>query len=109
VREKLNAAKKVSLLISFPPIIYPCYAGIDFPTQEELLVYRICKNIQNTDEINRKISKEIGVDFLGYNNVEGLCKGIGLTKDQLCLSCTTGDYSCLKYQPKIKTREETKA
>lgn len=109
VREKLNAAKKVSLLISFPPIIYPCYAGIDFPTQEELLVYRICKTIQNTDEINMKISKEIGVDFLGYNNVEGLCKGIGLTPDQLCLSCTTGDYSCLKYPPKNKTREEMKA
>ena len=29
--------------------------------------------------------------------------------DQLCLSCTTGDYSCLKYKPRFRKREEMKA
>ena len=108
VKEKLKNAKKVSLLLDFPPIMYPCYAGIDFPTQEELLAYRICKAIQDLNEINRKVGKEIGVSFLGYNDVDGLSKGIGIPRDQLCLSCTTGDYSCLKYKPKFRTREEMK-
>jgi len=109
VKEKLKTAKKISLLITFPPIMYPCYAGIDFPTQEELLAYRVCKTTQNLDEINRRVGKEIGVKFLGYNDMESLSKGIGIPMDQLCLSCTTGDYSCLKYKPKFRKREEMKA
>ena len=108
VKEKLKNAKRVSLLLDFPPIMYPCYAGIDFPTQEELLAYRVCGTAHNLDEINRKVGKEIGVNFLGYDDVEGLSKGIGIPKDQLCLSCTMGDYGCLKHRPRFRTREETK-
>lgn len=108
VWEKLKNAIKVSLLLDFPPIMYPCYAGIDFPTQEELLAYRICGTTQDLEEINRRVGKEVGVSFLGYNDVDGLSKGIGIPRDQLCLSCTTGDYSCLKHKPKFRTREEMK-
>jgi len=108
VGRKLRAAKEVSLLLTFPPIMYPCYAGIDFPTQEELLAYRICKDTRDLDEINRRVGEQIGVSFLGYDNVETLSKGIGLPDRQLCLSCTTGDYSCLKRQPRFRTREEMK-
>jgi len=108
VKEKLKDAKEVSFLLTFPPIIFPCYMGIDFPTQEELLVYRVCGPAQNIDEINRKVGKEVGLKFLGYNDVDGLSEGIGLPKDQLCLACTTGDYSCLKQKPKFRTKEEMK-
>ncbi|MEM1581607.1 MAG: hypothetical protein QXK89_03730 [Candidatus Bathyarchaeia archaeon] len=41
VRSKLRGAREISLLLTFLPIIYPCYMGIDFPRQEELLVYRM--------------------------------------------------------------------
>jgi len=108
VGRKLRAAKEVSLLLTFPPIMYPCYAGIDFPTQEELLAYRICRDVKNLDEINRKVGEHIGVSFLGYNDVKTLSRGIGLPECQVCLSCTTGDYSCLKRQPRFMTREEMK-
>jgi len=108
VRDKLKRAKKVSLLLDFPPIMYPCYAGIDFPTQEELLAYRVCKTTRDLDEVNREVGEEIGVSFLGYNDVEGLSRGIGIPRDQLCLSCTTGDYGCLKRKPRFRTREEMK-
>lgn len=108
VKKKMKNAK-VSMLIAFPPIMYPCYVGIDFPTQEELLAYRVCKNAQSLEEINQKVAKEIGVNFLGYNDVDGLSQGIGIPKDQLCLSCTKGDYCCLRYKPEIKTREEMKS
>lgn len=42
-------------------------------------------------------------------DVDGLSRGIGLPKYELCLSYTTGDYSCSKYIPRFKTREEMKA
>ena len=108
IKKKLKSAKEVSFLITFPPVMYPCYAGIDFPTQRELLAYRVCRGIKNLDEINKRVAKHIGVSFLGYNSVEGLSRGIGLPLSELCLSCTTGDYSCMKRKPKFKTRKEMK-
>lgn len=109
VKYKMKSAKEVSLLINFPPIMFPCYMGMDFPTQRELLAYRVCGTSMNLAEINEKVGKEIGVGFLGYNDVDGLSRGIGLPKEELCLACTTGDYSCLKYPPKFRTREEIKS
>jgi len=106
--QKLKDAKRVSLLLTFPPIMYPCYAGIDFPTQEELLAYRVCGTTKDLAEINKDVAEHIGVSFLGYNDVDGLSRGIGLPKDQLCFSCVTGDYSCLKRRPEFKTREQMK-
>jgi len=108
VKEKLKDAKDVSLLLTFPPIMFPCYMGIDFPTQEELLAYRVSGTTQDIDEINRKVAEEIDVKFLGYNDIDSLSKGIGLPKDQLCLACTTGDY-CLKQKLKFRTREEMRS
>ncbi|MEM3174408.1 MAG: amidophosphoribosyltransferase, partial [Candidatus Bathyarchaeia archaeon] len=109
VRSKLRDAKEISLLLTFPPIIYPCYMGIDFPSQEELLVYRLCGTGMNVDEINRKVAEYIGASFVGYNDLEGLSRGIGLPKNQLCLACVTGDYNCLKRKPRFKTRDEMKS
>lgn len=109
VGSKLRGAKEVSLLLTFPPIIYPCYMGIDFPSQEELLVYRICGTSMNIDEINRRVAEYIGASFVGYNDIEGLSRGIGLPKNQLCLACITGDYSCLKRKPRFRTRDEMKS
>jgi len=106
VKEKLKNAKEVNFLLTYPPIIFPCYMGIDFPTQEELLVYRVCGTTANLDEINRKVGEELEVKSLGYNDIDGLSKGIGLPKNELCMACATGDYSCLKYKPKFRTREE---
>ncbi|MEM3955650.1 MAG: amidophosphoribosyltransferase [Candidatus Bathyarchaeia archaeon] len=106
VGNKLRYAKSISLLLTFPPIIYPCYMGIDFPSQEELLVYRVCGISKSLEEINRKVAEYIGASFVGYNDVDGLSRGIGLPKDQICLACTTGDYSCLKRKPVFKSREE---
>ena len=88
--------------------MYPCYAGIDFPTQQELLAYRASGTTKRLEDINRTVGRHIGVSFLGYNDVENLSKGIDIPRSQLCLSCTTGDYSCLKCKPKPKTREEKK-
>ena len=84
------------------------HAGIDFPTQQELLAYRASGTTKRLEDINRAVGRHVGVSFLGYNDVDNLSKGIGIPRSQLCLSCTTGDYSCLKCEPRSKTREEMK-
>ncbi len=102
-------ARKVYMVVTFPPIRHPCYMGIDFPTREELLANKVNGHSDTTAEINKRIAREIGVDGLGYNDIAGLTEGIGLGLDESCFACTTGVYLGLKKDPVIRTREEMKA
>jgi amidophosphoribosyltransferase len=101
-------ARKISMLITYPPIRFPCYAGIDFPSQEELLAYREAKNDKSEAKIASKISQSIGADLVGYNDTSNLAKAIGLPVEELCFTCSTGDYSSLGIKPIFKSREEMK-
>jgi amidophosphoribosyltransferase len=108
-RLRSSGAKKIQWYLAFPPIQYPCYQGIDFPSRDELLVPNLCdKNNLNIDEINAKVSAFLNVDFTGYIDVTHLSRGIGLPKKELCISCITGDYSCLRSKPIFRTRKEMK-
>lgn len=74
-------AKEVTLVSTCPPIANPCYYGIDFPTPTELVAYN------RTEE---EIAKELGVDKVVYQTVEGLKKA--LEQKSLCTGCITGVY-----------------
>ena len=102
-------AKKVFMVVTFPPIRHPCYMGIDFPTRKELLATRVDGEELNIPELNMNVAKEIGLDGLGYNDITGLSEGIGLRQDEMCFSCVTGKYEGLKKTPVMRTREEMKA
>ncbi|MEM4206763.1 MAG: amidophosphoribosyltransferase [Nitrososphaerota archaeon] len=80
-------AKEVHFRVSCPPIISPCYMGIDFPSKEELVAAN--KSIE-------EIKSEIGVDSLGYQSLDGLIEAIGLDRSRLCLACLTGCYPNMK-------------
>jgi amidophosphoribosyltransferase len=101
-------AKKVSILVTYPPIRFPCYAGIDFPSQDELLAYREAMNEKSEINIASKISQRIGADYVGYNDTSNLAKAIDLPETELCFTCSTGDYSPLGIKPVFKSREEMK-
>jgi amidophosphoribosyltransferase len=101
-------AKKISMLITYPPIRFPCYAGIDFPSQDELLAYREAMNEKSEVNIAYRICQSIGADYVGYNDTSNLAKAIGLPKSELCFTCSTGDYSPLGIKPIFKSREEMK-
>ena len=104
---KKSGAKKISMLITYPPIRFPCYAGIDFPSQEELATYVNGKEI-SLEEIIEKVRSDIGADFLGYNDSENLANAIGIPHDSMCFTCTTGNYDSLGIKPVFKTRIEMK-
>jgi amidophosphoribosyltransferase len=99
-------AKKISMLITYPPIKYPCYAGIDFPSQDELATG--ANQDRTEQEIIEKIRSDIGADFLGYNDAQNLAAAIGIPHDSMCFTCTTGNYETLGIKPQFKTREEMK-
>jgi amidophosphoribosyltransferase len=103
-------ARRISLIITYPPIRYPCYAGIDFPSQEELIAYQQTVNYDDslTMEVGPRVSKIIGADYLVYNDIPNLSDAIGISSQELCFSCSTGDYSPLGIKPIFKSREQTK-
>ena len=101
-------AKKISMLITYPQINYPCYAGIDFPSQDELATFTHGKDM-TSEEITEMVRKNIGVDFLGYNDAENLANAVGIPKDSMCFTCSSGNYESLGIQPDFTKREQIKA
>ena len=95
------------MLITYPPIRFPCYAGIDFPSQDELATF-VNGNELTEEEITEKVRSDIGADFLGYNDAENLANAVGIPKNSLCFTCSTGNYDSLGIKPEFKTREEMK-
>ncbi len=78
----LAGVREVHMRISCPPIRYPCFYGIDFPTRKEL--------IAATHSIE-EIRKFLGVTSLGYLSLEGLLSSV-LCPKNYCTACYTGDY-----------------
>jgi amidophosphoribosyltransferase len=102
-------AKKISMIITYPPIRYPCYAGIDFPSQQELIAYQQSKGEEcsNTD-IGTRVSNIIHADYVAYNDTSSLSSAIGISREDLCFSCSTGDYTPLGIKPIFRSRSQTK-
>jgi amidophosphoribosyltransferase len=76
-------ATEVHVRIGCPPILAPCYLGIDMTTRDQFIA-----NEKTVDDI----CKELGADSLGYNTIEGVVEGIGYKRNELCLGCVTGTY-----------------
>jgi amidophosphoribosyltransferase len=104
---RLAGASKISLIVTFPPIRFPCYAGIDFPSQEELLAYQQVP-VGSGEDLARKVANVIGADNVVYNDTSTLAEAIGIDEKDLCFSCSTGDYTPLGIKPTFRTREQMK-
>ncbi len=76
-------AKEVHVRITAPPIISPCFFGIDMGSRWELIAGQM-----TVDEIR----EHIDADSLGFLSVDGLIEAIGLPKEKFCLACFTGEY-----------------
>ncbi len=76
-------AEEVHLRISCPPTISPCYYGIDFPTEDELIA-----NNKTIDEI----AEHADVTSLSYLSLEGFQEALDRNPDDYCMACWTKDY-----------------
>lgn len=78
-------AKEVHMCVSSPPIMHPCYYGIDTSVRKELIA-----SYKTIDEIR----DFIGADGLHYLSQEGMLRVFGKEMDQCCFctACFDGDY-----------------
>jgi amidophosphoribosyltransferase len=76
-------AREVHLRITSPPIVHPCYLGVDMATYKELIAANL-----TVDQIRARV----GADSLGYLSVERLVESTGRERSDFCLGCLTGAY-----------------
>lgn len=85
-------AKEVHVRIACPPIIAPCFYGIDMSTVGELFAPSFMAGAQITAEEEQKIADAIGATSLRYLPVESLASCVGLPGESLCQACVNGIY-----------------
>lgn len=78
--------KEVHFRVSCPPIKFPCYYGMDFPSRQELIANRLNGNIE-------AIRQELGVDSLAYLPMEKLLASAPTDNGKhYCTACFDGKY-----------------
>ncbi len=84
---KKAAPKEIHLKISSPPIISPCYYGMDFPSAGELIANQHNQNVE-------EIRKDLGVTSLSYLSTEKLLESVPYKheKTDYCTACFTKNY-----------------
>ncbi len=85
-------AREIHVRISSPPILFPCFYGIDTPTRSEL--------IAATTSIDG-IRQYLEADSLAYLTIQNLINSINLPKNSLCLACLNGNY-CVEIPERLK-------
>jgi amidophosphoribosyltransferase len=78
--------KEVHFRVSSPPIMYPCYYGMDFPTPKELIANQCGGDVD-------RIARELGVDSLGYLSIDDLLASAPHEQGEgYCTACFSGRY-----------------
>jgi amidophosphoribosyltransferase len=76
-------AAEVHVRVSSPPVIGPCYYGIDLAGEDELVAAG--RTVEEVREL-------IGATSLAYLSVHGLVESVGRPADGLCRACLTRRY-----------------
>jgi len=83
IREIRRAgAREIHMRISCPPIQWPCFFGIDFPSKAELIA---------SNKTVKEIAEFIEVDSLGYLSLEGMLS-VMKRPSGFCHACFSGQY-----------------
>ncbi len=88
----MGRAKEIHVRIACPPIVAPCFYGIDMSTIDELFAPKFLRGGDLTDEVQAEMAATLGADSLRYLPIDSLSRAVGFDSDQLCQACLTGEY-----------------
>ncbi|HKI99624.1 MAG TPA: amidophosphoribosyltransferase [bacterium] len=111
ILKERGRAKEVHVRIGCPPVMGPCFYGIDMPTVRELFAPSYLMgnghhangngersgngnghNGKHDQKVLEQMASDLGADSLSYLSMEGLVSATGMPKDDLCLACINSDY-----------------
>ncbi len=90
-------ASAVHVRIASPPMMSPCFYGVDTSTYDELISAH-----KSVEEVRR----EIGCDSLRFLSAEALLRAGG--RSELCMACFTGNYPTALYQSVTQANKDDK-
>lgn len=98
IRE-VGKAAEIHVRPACPPIIAPCFYGVDMSTYKELFAppffsragfpieqWRLNRSIED------EMAKDIGADSLRFLAVDAVSRAIGLPEERLCMACINNEY-----------------
>lgn len=88
-------AREVHIRIASPPVAWPCYFGMDYPSRAELAGARPVEEVREM----------IGADSLVYLSLDGLHESLG-GSGHFCTGCLTGVYPVAAPMGQEKTEIE---
>lgn len=93
IRER-GGAREIHLRVACPPIIAPCYYGIDMSRKDELFAPKFADMPDGgvSPEAQMKMARVLGADSLRYLPVDAIARSVGLSSDRLCRACVTSEY-----------------
>jgi amidophosphoribosyltransferase len=87
-----GGAREIHVRVACPPIVAPCFYGIDMSTVKELFAPRFLKGERPMPDEQKAMARELGADSLFYLPLEAVARCINLDPARLCRACITGQY-----------------
>jgi amidophosphoribosyltransferase len=89
-----GGAREIHVRVACPPIISPCYYGIDMSSSDELFATRFVDLPGGgvSQYAQQCMARELGADSLRYLPVESIARSVTLSAERLCRACITGKY-----------------
>jgi amidophosphoribosyltransferase len=91
IRE-VGRAREIHVRVACPPIVAPCFYGIDMSTIGELFAPRFMRDGRPMEEVYAEMASELGADSLRYLPIESIARAVDRPADELCRACITGQY-----------------
>lgn len=88
----IGGATEIHVRVACPPIVAPCFYGIDMSTVDELFAPKFLRGRELNDEVQAEMAKALGCDSLRYLPVDSIARAIDKPVDHLCRACITGRY-----------------
>ncbi len=89
---QLGQPREIHVRVACPPIVSPCFYGIDMSTVGELFAPEFLDGGPLSEAAEARMAAELKADSLRYLPVESVARAIGYDPSDLCRACITGVY-----------------
>lgn len=91
IREQ-GGAKEIHVRVACPPIVAPCFYGIDMSTVDELFAPKFLRGRPLDDEVQAEMAAALGADTLRYLPIDAIARAVKKPAGELCQACITSHY-----------------
>jgi len=88
----VGKAKEIHVRVACPPIVAPCFYGIDMSTMGELFASNFDLSVAARPDLFAAMAAELGADSLRYLPVESIARAVQKPPEELCQACITSTY-----------------